>query len=327
MVPVVEDPDPCIRSAPGRPWRPSSSRDIQAHLQAALRLPDALARFEVQLQADGRSPHTVARYQRHVRRFVSWFEADGLPDDVALLEPEHVARFLASAEALRRPDGRAKRTGSLNALRSSLRGFCAFLEASGLVERSPARVLRMARVGSTPPRGMRPEEVADLLAALAADTSVAGRRDHALFAFLLGTGARLGSALALEVGDVDLVAGTATLRELKGGGSMTVYLRPELVTVLTAAVGDRRSGPVFAGRDDGHFSPRHVQRRFEEWLRWAGIRGQYSPHSCRHAFALGLFGRTGDVLVVQAALGHRAISSTLVYARASAARVTAAVVG
>jgi integrase/recombinase XerD len=292
-----------------------------------MRLRAALARFEVQLRADGRSPHTTAQYARHARRFGAWLETERLLDDVRQLEPEHVARFLASAEAMRRPDGKAKRTGSLNALRSSLRGFSAFLEASGLVERSPARVLRMARVGATPPKGLAAVEVTALMSVLAADTTVAGRRDRALFSFLLGTGARLGSALALEVADVDLVAGTATLRELKGGGSMTVYLRAELVALLTAAVGDRRRGPVFAGRDGGHLSPRHVRRRFEGWLAKAGVRGRYSPHSCRHAFALGLYERTGDVLVVQAALGHRAISSTLVYARASADRVRAAVVG
>jgi hypothetical protein len=38
-------------------------------------LPDALARFLVQLQADGRSPHTVARYARHVAAFVEWASA------------------------------------------------------------------------------------------------------------------------------------------------------------------------------------------------------------------------------------------------------------
>jgi site-specific recombinase XerC len=276
---------------------------------------------------DGRSPHTVAQYARHVRRFEAWLKVEGLPDDVAELEPEHVARFLASAEVLRRPDGRTKRTGSLNALRSSLRGFFAYLEASGLVQRSPARVLRMARVGASPPKGLRPDEVAALLAVLAADSTVAGRRDRALFSFLLGTGARLGSALALDVADLDLSAGTATLRELKGGGSMTVYLRADLVEFLGATLAGRRSGPVFAGRDGGHLCARHVQRRFTEWLAKAGVRGRYSPHSCRHSFALGLYERTGDVLVVQAALGHRAITSTMVYARASADRVRAAVVG
>ena len=79
----------------------------------------------------------------HLRRFAAWAMAERQPDDVARLEPEHVARFPASAEALRRPDGRAKRTGSLNALRSSLRWFFDYLERADLVERSPARVLRM----------------------------------------------------------------------------------------------------------------------------------------------------------------------------------------
>jgi len=42
---------------------------------------------------------------------------------------------------------------------------------------------------------------------------------------------------------------------------------------------------------------------------------------------MGLYGRTGDVLVVQAALGHRSISSTMVYALAAKKRVRAGVVG
>jgi hypothetical protein len=111
----------------------------------------ALRRRADALKAEGPSSRTVAQHARHARRFASWLEAEHLPDDVAALEPEHLARFLASAEALRRPDGQTKRVGSLNALRSSLRGFCAFLETSGIVERSPVRVLRMARVAATTP--------------------------------------------------------------------------------------------------------------------------------------------------------------------------------
>jgi len=108
---------------------------------------------------------------------------------------------------------------------------------------------------------------------------------------------------------------------------MVVHLRPELVALLPEVVGDRRNGPVFAGRDGGRLTARHAQRRFDAWLAKAGIRGRYSPHSLRHTFATGLYARTGDVLVVQAALGHRSITSTMGYARASAERVRAAVVG
>ena len=94
------------------------ARDVQAQLQA-MRLPAALARFLVQLLADGRSPHTVAQYARHVRRFGEWLEAEGVADDVRQLEPEHVAGFIAAVEAQRRRDGRPGRRGTLNALRTS----------------------------------------------------------------------------------------------------------------------------------------------------------------------------------------------------------------
>lgn len=39
----------------------------------AMRIAASLARFLVQLQADGRSPHTIAQYERHVRRFAAAF--------------------------------------------------------------------------------------------------------------------------------------------------------------------------------------------------------------------------------------------------------------
>jgi site-specific recombinase XerD len=117
-----------------------------------MRIDHALSRFIVQLQADGRSPHTVAQYARRGRRFGGWLDAEHLPDAVAKLEPEHGAGFLASAEAQRCPDGRAKRTGSLNALRSSLGGFFEYTVRAGLDARSPAHALRMARVGATLPK-------------------------------------------------------------------------------------------------------------------------------------------------------------------------------
>ncbi len=189
-----------------------------------------------------------------------------MPDEVAALEPEHVARFLASAEELRRPDGRSKRTRSLNALSSSLRGFFEYTERAGIVERSPARVLRLARVGATPPKGLTTIEVGSLRTVLAADTT-----------------ARLGSAL--EVRDVDLSADTATLRELKGGGSMTVYLRPELVTLLTAAVGDRLGSSVGRPRRRLPGAPR------SDWFPLRAPRERKSTHEPRTVRAF----RTRDV--------------------------------
>ena len=86
----METPLFCFVEGVESPAQPGSAQ------LKAVRLPAALARFLVQLQADGRSPHTVAQYQLHARRFASWLEAEQLPHDVAQLEPEHVTRVLAS---------------------------------------------------------------------------------------------------------------------------------------------------------------------------------------------------------------------------------------
>jgi len=75
----------------------------------------------------------------------------------------------------------------------------------------------MARVAPSPPRGMRADEVAELLVFLVADATVAGRRDHALVAFLTVTGARRGSALAHDAEDLDLREEAATESALKCG--------------------------------------------------------------------------------------------------------------
>ena len=46
-----------------------------------------------------------------------------------------------------------------------------------------------------------------------------------------------------------------------------------------------------------------------------------SPHKLRHAFAIRIYSKTADILVVKEALCHRSIASTLVYARADEGRL------
>ena len=50
-----------------------------------------------------------------------------------------------------------------------------------------------------------------------------------------------------------------------------------------------------------------------------------STHSLRHTFATELYRRTRDLGLVQAALGHASITSTMVYARVDEERLRAAI--
>jgi site-specific recombinase XerC len=82
-------------------------------------------------------------------------------------------------------------------------------------------------------------------------------------------------------------------------------------------------GAVFPSRSGGALSPRQAQARLASWCRRGGIR-RVSPHALRHSFAQELLRRTGDLAVVQRALTHRSITSTVVYARADEGAVRAA---
>jgi len=274
-----------------------------------------------QLHADGRSEHTIRQATRHIR-LLQHYLPEHRPSEIT---HEDLAVFFNSSVARCVNGGRTKRPTSLNCLRSSLRTFFSYLHRAGYVDRDPAVLLRLARTGVAPPRGISEKERAKVFSALAAGRSRAARRDEMLFGVLLASGIRIGSALALDVGDLDFEDCSLLLRTSKGGVPQRAYAPREVMARLALFVGDRRSGAVFRGLGERRLGARQVHRRLAEWCRRAGIHRAISPHALRHAFALGLYERTGDVLLVQGALGHRSIVSTAVYVRASGGRVRAAV--
>jgi len=282
---------------------------------------DAMERFSTQLEADGRSLHTIRQYQRHVRLLSTWLSETGHDGSVTRVEQETVARFLAGPAARTRADGTAKRNSSVNAVRASLRGFFAYLARADLVPSDPTRLVRRARCGVPAPRGLSAEDQHRLMVTLSAATDAAGFRDLALFTLMMRAGIRLGSAISLDVEDLDLEHGSLYLRHAKGDRRDAVILPSDVAEHLREWLADRIAGPVFRGTHGERLSARHVQRRFTGWLRRSGITRHATPHTLRHTFATNLYQKTGDVLLVKDALHHRSIASTLVYARAGEERL------
>ncbi len=290
-----------------------------------MQIEEALDRFLVQLEADGRSVHTRKQYSRHVRALALWLLQRGHGALLGEVRHEDVARFLASTAARTRPDGAAKRPGSRNALGSSLKGFFGYCHRARYVHEDASRLVRRTRAEPPPPRGLSSAEQMRLLASVDGTTRGEARRDGVLIRLMLTTGLRLSSALALDVPDVDVERGELRVRRLKGGGEQVAPIPDTMRDRLVAYVEERTAGPLFLGCTGRRLGNRQAQRRFAQWLEHAGLAGRYSAHSLRHAFAMGLYQRTGDVLLVREALGHRSISSTMVYARCDNERLRQAV--
>ncbi|HHM12544.1 MAG TPA: phage integrase family protein, partial [Planctomycetaceae bacterium] len=219
----------------------------------------------------------------------------------------------------RRADGQPRKPAAANALRTSLRVFFGFCHEAAWAKRNAARLLRRALCSPPPPRALSEKEMGKLMAALDEAKTDAEVRDRALFRLLAETGMRIGSALGVEVADLDWEGGWVWLRTMKRQQVGRVALPGNTARMLTDWLGERDSGAVFPG-----MSPRHAQRRFQMWLRRAGLSPAFSPHSLRHSFATRLYRETRDLLVVKEALLHRNLESTLVYARASGASLKTA---
>jgi len=281
--------------------------------------------FLVQLQADGRSPHTIGQYRRHLGALDRWLAATGRTRELPAIDHEVLAQFLVSDAARCRPDGAAKKATTTNTLRTSLRAFFGYAHAAGLVATNPARLIRRARCAPPPPRALSDDDVHRLLAAADAGRTDAARRDAALLRLLLGTGLRLSSALALRAEDVDLARGELHLRRTKNDAPTALPLSYEAVRVLRGLVRARPEGFLFPGADDQPLTRRQAGRRIKETAARASLAGRASAHVLRHVFACRLLRKTsGNLQLVQQALAHRSIASTTMYARVDTATLRAA---
>jgi integrase/recombinase XerC len=278
----------------------------------------AIDHFMANLQSEGRSDFTRRAYVRHIRKLEKWLGANAQVESVSF---NMLIRFLSSEPST---SGPCPVTPSRrNLANSSIRAFFKYLERAGHIRDNPARLIRNHRTEPKPPEHLRSAEVRALFSALRRSHGPTARRDCMLFSLLLGTGLRLGSLVKVQVSNLDLKRRYIRIKA-KGGVDRKAHfnsnLGRRLKTYITAS-GFHSEDPLFPSRKGGHLSCRQVQLRFKYWLEKAGVDRRYTVHSLRHTFAMNLYQKTGDLRLVQTALGHKRITTTEIYARADDRRL------
>jgi len=165
---------------------------------------------------------------------------------------------------------------------------------------------------------LRPEEVAELLKA-ASGRAPTGIRNRALLAVLYYAGLRVGEALALELRDLDLEAGTINVRRGKGSRQRTVGLNPAALAHLERWLDRRRDlgfngrRPIFCTLQGEPLSARYVRQALARYAERAGIEKRVHPHGLRHSHAAHLAMAGVPVHVIQKQLGHSSLATTGLY--------------
>ena len=170
------------------------------------------------------------------------------------------------------------------------------------------------------------EDLLRLLEAPSADAPL-GLRDRALLEVMYSAGVRVSELTGLDVGDVDLDAGLATVRG-KGKRERLALLGPPALEALRVWLPHRERllrargrQAVFLNKNGTRLSSRSVGRLLEKYLAQAGLDPRTSPHTLRHSFATHLLDAGADIRSVQELLGHRNLATTQIYTHVTTQRL------
>jgi integrase len=160
------------------------------------------------------------------------------------------------------------------------------------------------------------------LSACAKDKTPAGYRDAAVLAVMFGAGLRRAELAALDVDDLDLDAGTVTVRQGKGRKARVAHLVGGAAARLHTwlAVRGNDAGPLFVPVNQvreivvRRMTAQSIYNALAKRARLAGIR-DVSPHDGRRTFISNLLDAGADIATVQQLAGHANIQTTARYDR------------
>jgi integrase/recombinase XerC len=286
---------------------------------------EALAEFLRHLALEkNASPHTVKSYREDLTQALDFFRTrlGQLSPGPDRLTTRLLRAYLAWLHEL----GYARTTVARRVC--AVRSLCRFLCRQGTLTANPTDGLRGPRQDKKLPHFLSVEDVTRLVGAPPADTPL-GLRDRALLETLYSAGLRVSELTGLDVEDVDLGEGIATVRG-KGRRERLALLGPPALVALrlwlearaSLAQALRRDGSaMFLNKNGTRLSSRSVGRLLEKYLKLAGLDPRTSPHTLRHSFATHLLDNGADIRSVQELLGHRSLSTTQIYTHVTTHRL------
>ncbi len=175
---------------------------ISAHINSRTTLALSLQAWEIYLNDQGSSPHTVIAFLGDLRLLASYLPPDRQVGEISLPDLNNFLRWMEHERGVPcSPKTLARRI-------TSLKSFFRWLHEGGAIPANPAEKVVQKSVRSPLPEILTPDDVEQIL-----DTALAYRaapdpdlRSHLLFTLLLETGIKKGECLSLSPNHIQLDA-------------------------------------------------------------------------------------------------------------------------
>jgi integrase/recombinase XerC len=287
----------------------------------------AVRSFLTYLQTERRaSPHTLRNYGQDLGQLLAFLRTEqiGTP---AQVQPFTIRSFMALRA--NKGDGKATRSRKLSAIRSLFRYLCREDE----ITRNPAEAISGPKQDRKLPQVLTADDAKRLMDNPPRPRSL---RDQAVFETLYSSGARVSELVNLDLKDIDLDEGVATVLG-KGRKERIVPLGRPAVRALQAYVqslppfptlsgrtngsSDATRAPLFRNRRGGRLTVRSVERLVANAVRDLVNFPSVTPHGLRHSFATHLLDGGVDLRAIQELLGHASLSTTQRYTHVAFDRI------
>ena len=143
-------------------------------------------------------------------------------------------------------------------------------------------------------------------------------RNKTMIQLFLVTGLRVSEMKNLKWRDINLMTGQLKVVEGKGSKDRMLYIGEDTIEGLEAWREKQKEKygvceHVFTNRNKGAINERDIRRVVTDYSVKAGINKHVSPHTLRHTFATTLLSKCKNIRLVQKALGHEDLSTTMIY--------------
>lgn len=141
-------------------------------------------------------------------------------------------------------------------------------------------------------------------------------RNLCMVRLMLEAGLRVGEVVALKPEHLDMTSCRLLVREGKGAKDRVLWANEDLRDLIGEWMERRPDAEwLFPTRHGTQVKTRYVREMVGRKAREAALQeaDRVSPHTLRHTFATDLYRETGNLRLVQKALGHEDISTTQLY--------------